>query len=344
MPRSSRRTIPAHAVRRTTSPAREESLSKSFIDLFADALKAPRVTRHVPYPLAYAGGFLLEIRDRLLMRERPPRVTRYGAWLLGRHLEYSTEKARARLGWQPGDRLSRKHRADARVVPGSGEGLTELARRLLRGSRREGGRPSPRPSPDGRGWRTARQFACHWPPAPRFHRGSLSLRERAGVRGSPQPISHPWRGVPTASMIAASATMSKVKTAQLRIRAMDDPANTRAASAHLKERARQLRRNATIPERTLWGLLRDRRLAGIKFRRQHVVGPFVVDFYCLSERLVVELDGRSHDDRGIADRRRQDYLENVAGLRVVRVANDDVLHDPESVILGLLRTLGLPTV
>jgi 2-alkyl-3-oxoalkanoate reductase len=74
---------------------------REFIDMFADALKVPRVTRHVPYPLAFAGGFLLEIRDRLLMRERPPRVTRYGAWLLGRHLEYSTEKARSRLGWQP---------------------------------------------------------------------------------------------------------------------------------------------------------------------------------------------------------------------------------------------------
>jgi very-short-patch-repair endonuclease len=60
--------------------------------------------------------------------------------------------------------------------------------------------------------------------------------------------------------------------------------------------------------------------------------------------LVVELDGRSHDDRGLADRRRQDYLEAVAGLRVVRVANDDVLRDPESVILGLLRALGIPIV
>jgi 2-alkyl-3-oxoalkanoate reductase len=74
---------------------------REFLDLFADALAVPRVTRHVPYPLAFTGGFLLEIRDRLLMRERPPRVTRYGAWLLGRHLEYSTEKARSRLGWQP---------------------------------------------------------------------------------------------------------------------------------------------------------------------------------------------------------------------------------------------------
>jgi 2-alkyl-3-oxoalkanoate reductase len=74
---------------------------REFLDLFADALQVPRVTRQVPYALAFTGGFLLEIQDRLLMRSRPPRVTRYGAWLLGRHLEYSTEKARVRLGWEP---------------------------------------------------------------------------------------------------------------------------------------------------------------------------------------------------------------------------------------------------
>jgi nucleoside-diphosphate-sugar epimerase len=74
---------------------------RGFLDLFADALRVPRVKKRVPYPLAFTGGFLLEIRDRILRRQRPPRVTRYGAWLLGRHLEYSTEKARARLSWQP---------------------------------------------------------------------------------------------------------------------------------------------------------------------------------------------------------------------------------------------------
>jgi 2-alkyl-3-oxoalkanoate reductase len=74
---------------------------REFLDLFADALQVPRVTRHVSYSLAFTGGFLLELQDRLLMRSRPPRVTRYGAWLLGRDLEYSTEKARTRLGWAP---------------------------------------------------------------------------------------------------------------------------------------------------------------------------------------------------------------------------------------------------
>jgi nucleoside-diphosphate-sugar epimerase len=74
---------------------------RAFLDLFADALEVPRVTRQVPYALAFAGGFLLELQNRLLFRSQPPRVTRYGAWLLGRHLEYSTEKARTRLGWEP---------------------------------------------------------------------------------------------------------------------------------------------------------------------------------------------------------------------------------------------------
>ncbi len=74
---------------------------QAFLDMFADALGAPRVHRRVPYRLAFAGGFLLELEGRILRRAIPPRVTRYGAWLLGRRLEYSTEKARRRLGWQP---------------------------------------------------------------------------------------------------------------------------------------------------------------------------------------------------------------------------------------------------
>ena len=74
---------------------------REFVDLFADALGYPHVTRHVPYWLAFSGGFLMEMHGRMLFRARPPRVTRYGAWLLGRYLEYSTEKARSRLGWRP---------------------------------------------------------------------------------------------------------------------------------------------------------------------------------------------------------------------------------------------------
>lgn len=74
---------------------------KRFLDLFADALGRPRARRHIPFRLAFAGGFLLELQDRALHRRAAPRVTRYGAWLLGRRLDYSTQKARDRLGWRP---------------------------------------------------------------------------------------------------------------------------------------------------------------------------------------------------------------------------------------------------
>ncbi|MFO0891909.1 MAG: NAD-dependent epimerase/dehydratase family protein [Isosphaeraceae bacterium] len=74
---------------------------REFWDILADTLGEPRVTWRYPYWYAFYGGFSLELRDRLRGRAKPPRVTRYGAWLLGRNLEYSTEKARARLGWTP---------------------------------------------------------------------------------------------------------------------------------------------------------------------------------------------------------------------------------------------------
>src|SRR5690242_9709167 len=90
------------------------------------------------------------------------------------------------------------------------------------------------------------------------------------------------------------------------------------------ERARQLRRDTTVPERFLWSLLRDGRLAGLKFRRQHPIGPFVADFYCHDAALVVEVDGMSHDGRAVADAQRTSYLES-QGLQVLRIGNDDVL-------------------
>jgi very-short-patch-repair endonuclease len=108
--------------------------------------------------------------------------------------------------------------------------------------------------------------------------------------------------------------------------------------------ARQLRQNSTIPEGILWGLLRDRRLAGLKFRRHHPIGPYVVDFSCQSRGLVVELDGQSHDDRGLQDHERQHYLEAVAALRVFRVVHDDVLRDRETVILGQCKAVGIEIV
>jgi 5-methyltetrahydrofolate--homocysteine methyltransferase len=89
--------------------------------------------------------------------------------------------------------------------------------------------------------------------------------------------------------------------------------------------ARQLRLNPTRAERHAWSLLRNRAVFGLKFRRQHVLHGFIVDFYCVAQRLVVELEGDVHDahhQRGY-DAARAAFLE-AAGYRVVRVRNRDV--------------------
>jgi len=79
----------------------------------------------------------------------------------------------------------------------------------------------------------------------------------------------------------------------------------------------------------------------MKFRRQHPVGSYVVDFFCASAGVVVELDGRSHDDQQAADRRREEYLER-KGLRVIRFTNDRVLADLDGVAEAIaLECMGI---
>ena len=101
--------------------------------------------------------------------------------------------------------------------------------------------------------------------------------------------------------------------------------------------ARGLRATSTLAERRAWTLLRNRRMLGFKFRRQHVVDGFVVDFYCAEHRLVVELDGPIHRvPRTVEyDAARTARLE-ARGLRVVRLKNEDVRR---TTIECLLRNL-----
>ncbi len=89
--------------------------------------------------------------------------------------------------------------------------------------------------------------------------------------------------------------------------------------------ARQLRLNPTPAERHAWSLLRGRAVLHLKFRRQHVLHGFIVDFYCVAERLVVELEGDVHEEsnRRTYDAVRAAFLE-AAGYRVVRIQNRDV--------------------
>jgi very-short-patch-repair endonuclease len=94
-------------------------------------------------------------------------------------------------------------------------------------------------------------------------------------------------------------------------------------------RARDLRANATIIERRLWNLLRPCE-QGYHFRRQVPIGPYFADFACHHARLVIEADGTSHDDAG-RDIRRDGYMQ-ARGFRVLRLANSDVVGNPEGVL------------
>ena len=104
--------------------------------------------------------------------------------------------------------------------------------------------------------------------------------------------------------------------------------------------ARQLRRQSTPAERHAWTLLRNRGVLGLKFRRQHVLHGFIVDFCCLAKHIVIELDGNAHDsiERQGYDRARTEFL-TAAGFRVIRVRNKDVSQQHlERVLRKALRT------
>src|SRR5690606_5880726 len=104
-----------------------------------------------------------------------------------------------------------------------------------------------------------------------------------------------------------------------------------------RDRARELRATMTDSERRLWRCLRMRQLDGYRFRRQHPIGPYIVDFACLAARLVVEVDGGQHSD-SMDDRHRDAFLR-ARGFRVLRFWNHDVLGEPGAVCGVILRWL-----
>ena len=107
-----------------------------------------------------------------------------------------------------------------------------------------------------------------------------------------------------------------------------------------KDFARQLRQAPSTPEKQLWFALRNRRLAGLKFRRQYTIDRFVVDFACVEQQLVVEVDGDSHSDRGAYDQRCEADLRAV-GWNIVRASNDEVLRNLEGVLVMIVTAAGL---
>ena len=105
-----------------------------------------------------------------------------------------------------------------------------------------------------------------------------------------------------------------------------------------RDAARRLRVDQTDAEHRLWSRLRGRQLEGFKFRRQHSIGPFVADFFCLEAKLVVELDGSQHADQLEQDERRTEYIRD-AGYAVLRIWNREVISEIDAVLQRIADAL-----
>ena len=108
----------------------------------------------------------------------------------------------------------------------------------------------------------------------------------------------------------------------------------------LLARARWMRAHPTDAEKRLWGMLRAHRFARFKFKRQQIIDFYIVDFVCLSERLIIEADGSQHADNK-DDERRADYLQK-QGFRVLRFWNNQVLAETEAVAEPIYSALNNP--
>ena len=102
-------------------------------------------------------------------------------------------------------------------------------------------------------------------------------------------------------------------------------------------RARWMRANPTEAEKRLWTLLRDRRISTFKFRRQQVIAPYIVDFACLEQRLIIEADGSQHADN--KDDARRDAFLRAQGFRVLRFWNNQVLEESDAVATAIFSAL-----
>ena len=110
----------------------------------------------------------------------------------------------------------------------------------------------------------------------------------------------------------------------------------RGVSKTVQDTARVLRKETTPAEELLWRELRGQKLAGMKFRRQHPVGRFIVDFYASAQHLVVELDGSIHDNNQEQDEARSELLRSY-GYKVLRFQNEQVLNALPQVLVAITK-------
>ena len=110
-----------------------------------------------------------------------------------------------------------------------------------------------------------------------------------------------------------------------------------------EERRRQLRRDSTKAEILLWNALRSKQFMSLKFRRQHSVGNYILDFYCDKIRLAIEVDGETHSTahQQEYDRARTEWLNSMF-IRVIRFTNDEVIEDLEGVLKRLRFAITSP--
>jgi very-short-patch-repair endonuclease len=107
----------------------------------------------------------------------------------------------------------------------------------------------------------------------------------------------------------------------------------------LHDRAKEMRQSPPVQERRLWKLLRDRRLGGLKFRRQVVIGRYVADFVCMRHRLIVEADGPHHAESAERDAARDAWLSGQR-FRVLRFPNSQIETRAHEVIAAILAATG----
>ena len=115
---------------------------------------------------------------------------------------------------------------------------------------------------------------------------------------------------------------------------MRQPTGMRGRSSELRQAAYEMRHNLTPAEERLWQAIRYRQVDGLRFRCQHAVERFILDFYCASHRFGIEVDGGVHIARTIEDQLRTEHL-NTLGIAILRVSNDAVLSNIDQVILEI---------
>ncbi len=110
------------------------------------------------------------------------------------------------------------------------------------------------------------------------------------------------------------------------------------ASPEIFRRAKELREQMTSSEQILWEKIRAGRLNGLKFRRQHPAGKYILDFYCHEFKLVIELDGEIHSDKDQIERdkgRTEDLID--LGMSMLRFKNDEIINNPNHILTLILN-------